>query len=181
MVTRLKLKEYAIHSSALALFLILFAGCDRGSDISLPGQGPEEVVNRFYAFVSEGGPTSVGEAYKLVAKESNISEPRFREVVKDYPPGLNVVVTKSVITGETAVVDIEYKVESFFEDEYTVQTSLELTVDREANAWRVDFTGETDTQSKDTAIEGAAEEVGDGGGGEEIGARAAEGVAEAQR
>ena len=172
-----------MHLSALALFLILFAGCDRGPAVSLPEQGPEDVVIRFYALVSEAGPTSVGEAYKLVAKESNISEPRFREVVKKYPPGLKVEVTKSVITGERAVVDIEYKVESFFDDEYTVHTSLPLTIDREASAWRVDFTGETDSQSKDTLVEGAGEETGTRGeaGGSEGEAGGTAGAGDAQR
>lgn len=142
------------------LLVLAFAmtGCSRmGGSSSLPEDGPEIVVKRFYELISaakmEGGSTTASEAYKLVdTKVSNLTVNQFLEIIKRYPEKFAVDVGKAEIKGTQALVSISYKMPSSFGGEYTVQEIVPLNVDPVSNTWMIDFTGDSYGMQKDEAV-----------------------------
>ncbi|MEE9614302.1 MAG: hypothetical protein V3W31_05020 [Thermodesulfobacteriota bacterium] len=109
-----------------------------------PTETPEEVVARFYAYVEEGGTTTLGEAYRLISKKHyEMHEDIFKNMVKEYPKGMDVKIIGSTVEDGVAVVTIEYRVASMFNDYFITQTDINLEMDEESNSWKIDFTGET--------------------------------------
>ncbi|HHL39718.1 MAG TPA: hypothetical protein ENJ37_04370 [Deltaproteobacteria bacterium] len=109
-----------------------------------PVETPEQVVERFYAYVAEGGGTTLGEAYRLVSsKHYKLDEEIFKNLVSRYPKNMGVRVVSSDVKDVTAVVTIEYDLESSFGGTFTTQTDVYLELDEEENAWKIDFTGES--------------------------------------
>ncbi len=130
------------------------AGCGE-SEGSMPSEGPDVVVKRFYEYISEakikGGVTPLREAYKLISSDmSRVSEAKFLEITNKYPPGFMVEIVETETDGRQASVTIAYKMQSMF-DEYTVKTVIPLSVDDATNTWKIDFTGELDGQEKPVA------------------------------
>ena len=107
-------------------------------------ESPEEVVKRFYAFIGEGGPSSLDEAYRLLnTGKFAISEDRFKNIVTNYPKDLRVNVIKGKVDEGQAVVPIEYKVASSFGGDYTVKSDVILNLDENAKSWLIDFRGDS--------------------------------------
>ncbi len=129
---------------------IMLAGCGESGVSSKAVESPESVIKRFYAYIKEGGPTAIGEAYKLVDERCRLSKERFESIVKNYPPDLNVNVVGSNIKDDHADVSIEYQMASMFGGTYTVKTAIPLRFDKKTNSWKVDFTGETVDDEKYT-------------------------------
>lgn len=134
----------------LFFLLTLLAGCDQqGATASiLPEEGPEVVLKRFYGYITEakqkGGGSPARAAFKMISAErSHLIEDQFLEVIRKYPPGFMVTVGKAEIKGTQAIVDISYKMPSIFNDGYTINEKIPLTIDTASNTWKVDFTGET--------------------------------------
>jgi hypothetical protein len=150
----------------LSLFVLVFsiAGCERQGAGVNPEEGPGAVVKRFYELVSEatreGGSTSARLAYGLISSDrSRLRVEEFMEVVKKYPEGLTVDVGEADVNGTRALVGISYTMPSMFNDGYTVHEVIPLTVDEDAAAWKIDFTGETYGMDKETAAKMATEEA----------------------
>lgn len=126
------------------------AGCDDTKP--LPGEKAGAVVKKFYEHIVQarlrGGTLLVREAYKLIDNQrSKLSENKFAAIIEKYPSGFVVSVIKTEIIERHANVTVEYKVPSMFGGGYTVRNLIPLNVDEATNSWRIDFTGETDTQT----------------------------------
>jgi len=116
----------------------------KGSVKIQTAETPEEVVTKFYAFIGEGGPSSLDEAYRMLSKgENTISEDRFRSIVTNYPTDLRVNVIKGRVLEHQAIVPIEYKTASSFGGDYTIKSDVILNLDVNANSWKIDFTSDT--------------------------------------
>ncbi|VAX11293.1 hypothetical protein MNBD_GAMMA26-877 [hydrothermal vent metagenome] len=140
-----------IHKEVLFVLVIIFysllVGCSRDASTP-PEEGPEVVVDRFYSYISEakrkGGGSPASAAFKMISsKRSQLVEGQFLEVIRGYPAGFTVTVGKATVTGTQALVDISYKLPSMFDDDYTVNETVALTIDQATNTWLVDFTNET--------------------------------------
>ena len=134
-----------VVAGALAL-----AGCGESGVNTSSAESPESVIKRFYAYIKEGGPTAIGEAYKLVDERCKLSKEKFASIVKNYPPDLKVQIVGSNIEKDHADVNIEYQMASMFGGTYTVKTAIPLRFDKKNNSWKVDFTGETVDDEKYT-------------------------------
>lgn len=139
--------------TVLAILVISFAigfltsGCGKSRQ---PAEGPEEVVKKFYAYVKEGGPTTLGEAYKLCStKRYKLHKDIFRDIVSKYSKDMKVNVINSQIMKDRAVVKIECRVPSGFGGDYVQESDVNLDLDEKTNTWKIDFTGETQAQSKE--------------------------------
>ncbi len=144
------------------LMALLFAstlfGCDGSGP--LPEETADLVVKKFYDHISEarlrGGTLLIREAYKLVdAEHSRISEVKFVQIVQKYPTGLVVEIVKTEVVERHAEVTIRYRVASSFGQGFTVRNVVGLNIDEATNTWRIDFTGENDSQDP-AAIKAAA-------------------------
>lgn len=149
------LKSLATAFSLFGVVLVLAAwGNISGwgkQDKPLPQQTPEAVVGQFYEYISEskirGGTLLVREAFKLTSgKQTRYGQAKFLEVINRYPAGFNATIIKSDIQGQHAEVTIEYDMASAFGGAYKVDAVIPLIVDDEANAWKIDFRGDTDDQ-----------------------------------
>ncbi len=129
---------------------VVLAGCGESGVGSKATESPESVIKRFYAYIAEGGPTAIGEAYKMVDERCRLSKERFESIVRNYPPDFNVNVVGSNIEDDHADVSIEYQMASMFGGTYTVKTAIPLRFDRKTNSWKVDFTGESLNNEKYT-------------------------------
>jgi hypothetical protein len=121
------------------------------SNRPLPNEPAEAVAEKFYEYISQarirGGTLLIREAYKLIDTErSKMSEARFTEIVQKYPSGFRVEVVNAEIVERHAEVTVEYQLPSMFGNGYTVSNMIALNVDDATNTWKVDFTGETDSQ-----------------------------------
>lgn len=126
--------------------MVLLAACSADSG-SLPDEGPNQVVERFYDYISEaklmGGGAPVREAFKLISADtSRLNQAQFMEIIKMYPPGFQVELTGSEINGSQALVMIVYKLPSVF-GEHNVNGVVALNLDPSSNSWKIDFTGES--------------------------------------
>lgn len=107
-------------------------------------ESPQEVVAKFYGYINDGGPTSLGEAYKLVSKKHhNISEDNFNSIVLNYPEDLKMKTINGKMLEDKAIVTIEYSVPSSFGGDYVVETDINLIVDEKTKSWKIDFAGDT--------------------------------------
>lgn len=142
-----------------AVFAIAtLSGCSRTSN--QPAESPEDVVKKFYAYVQEGGPTTLREAYKLCSsKYYTLSEDRFKDIVSKYSKDMKITVVGSKIVKDRAVVKIECKVPSSFGGDFVQESDVNLDLDEKTNSWKIDFTGETQADSR-------GEQHGDGTGGD---------------
>lgn len=105
---------------------------------------PEEVVKKFYSYVSEGGSSSLSEAYKLIStKHFILTEDKFKGIVLNYPSDMKVKVLGGRVIKDRAVVSIEYKMASTFGGDFTTTTEINLDLDEKSKSWKIDFTGET--------------------------------------
>lgn len=148
----------AVAGAALLLIAATVVGIYE-QDRPLPEESARSVVEKFYEQISQakvrGGTLLIREAFKLVdAKRSALSEARFVQVVQQYPPGFRVSVVNTEIVERHAAVTIEYEVSSMFGDSFTVLNVVPLNVDEATNSWKIDFTGETDSQDL-AAVKGA--------------------------
>ena len=135
---------------------LLISGCSRTSN--QPAESPEDVVKKFYAYVQEGGPTTLGEAYKLCSsKYYKLSEDRFKDIVSKYSKDMRVNVIGSKIVKDRAVVKIECKVPSSFGGDFVQESDVNLDLDEKTNSWKIDFTGETQPESREESAAGAKE------------------------
>jgi len=147
--------------AGVMLFFVFLAitGCEQSTGNTLPAEGADVVVERFYDYISEakikGGSTPLREAYKLISSEkSRLSQARFVEIAGKYPSGFKADITNTEVNGAKAKVTIAYKMPSAFEA-YTVTTDVHLNLDMATNAWKIDFTGEMDGQEKLVADKGS--------------------------
>jgi hypothetical protein len=114
-------------------------------------ESPEEIVEKFYSYVSDGGPTSLAEAYRLLStKNYKVPEERFKAIVLNYPSDLKVNVIDGNIVENVAVVPIEYETASAFGGVFTVKTEVNLDIDEKTKSWKIDFTGETYDRGEET-------------------------------
>jgi hypothetical protein len=114
-------------------------------------ESPEEIVEKFYSYVSDGGPTSLAEAYRLLStKNYKVPEERFKAIVLNYPSDLKVNVIDGNIVENVAIVPIEYETASAFGGVFTVKTEVNLDIDEKTKSWKIDFTGETYDRGEET-------------------------------
>ncbi|MBI3354936.1 MAG: hypothetical protein HY034_08635 [Nitrospirae bacterium] len=126
--------------SLVLLLVLLSIGCSRTS--APPNETPDAVVTKFYEFTSTGGTRAISEAYRLTnAKDVRLTEDRFRDIVKRYPEGMKIKVLKSDIQKDIAKVTVEMSMPSAF-GEYKTESYIYLKLDKQANNWKIDFTGE---------------------------------------
>jgi len=129
-------------TGSIVLFILIISGCKFGGS-RMPQEGPGDVVKRFYAYIREGGSTTLSEAYRLVSPKCKLSEDRFRGMVSMYPKDMRVDVIGSSINKDKAVVTIEYRTASAFGGDYVARTEINLDLDKTTQAWKIDLTGET--------------------------------------
>jgi len=133
----------------IAALLGSLTGCgQQASEGTLPDEGPEVVIKRFYDYISEakhkGGGSPASAAFKMISSErSRMVEGQFLEIIRGYPAEFSATVGEVEINGTQALVHISYKMPSMFDDGYTMNEKIPLTVDSATNTWKVDFTGET--------------------------------------
>jgi len=145
-MNRLFLRRYLFVF--FAALMIFSAGCK--SEEVRPAEAPEEVVKKFYAYIKEGGPTTLNEAYRMCdLRPGTLEEGRFKDTVSKYPKDLEVKVLGTAIDDKKnlAVVTIECKTASSFGGYMTTTTDLNLTLDKEDKAWKIDFMGDTYEES----------------------------------
>jgi len=121
----------------------------------LPTETPEQVVEKFYMYIAEGGLKTTEEAYKLVStKRSVLPEGKFKDIIRQYPVGMKVKVKGSKIENDKAMVFIDCDLPSKFGSCIT-ESQINLEIDPKVNAWRIDFSGDTYDEleqiKKDTA------------------------------
>ncbi|MBI5286185.1 MAG: hypothetical protein HY878_01170 [Deltaproteobacteria bacterium] len=125
-------------------FILLLAGCGLWGGTSRPSEGPEDVVKRFYAYIHEGGSTTLSEAYRLIStKRYKLPEERFKVIVASYPKDMKVDIIGSSIQKDRAIVTIEYRTASAFGGDYVGRNQVNLELDKASHSWKIDFTGET--------------------------------------
>lgn len=143
------------RKTTLAVALLVVIGASAivviESNKPLPSETAEAVTEKFYEYISQarirGGTLLIREAYKLVDSErSRLSEARFIEIVQKYPSGFRVEVVNAEVVERHAEVTVEYQLGSMFGDGFTVSNVIALNVDEATNTWKLDFTGETDSQ-----------------------------------
>lgn len=139
--------------------IFTLSGCEQSTGSVLPAQGADVVVEQFYEYISEskikGGTTPLREAYKLISNDqSRLSQAKFIEIARKYPPGFRADITSTKINGTTAMVSIAFKMPSAFDSAYTVTTDVSLRLDKATNTWKIDFTGESDGQENLIANQG---------------------------
>lgn len=135
-----------IIAGLITVFVVAILGSYlyKGSYKIKTSEAPEEVVKKFYAYVGEGGSSSLAEAYKLIStKNFTLTEDKFKGIVLNYPKGMAVKIVGSKIFDDRAVVTIEYKIASTFGGEFTSTTDINLDLDQKSKSWKIDFTGET--------------------------------------
>ncbi|MEK7850757.1 MAG: hypothetical protein AAB275_02635 [Deltaproteobacteria bacterium] len=116
----------------------------KGSYKIKTSEAPEDVVKKFYAYVGEGGSSSLAEAYKLIStKNFTLTEDKFKGIVLNYSKGMAVKIVGTKVFDDRAVVTIEYKIASTFGGEFTSITDINLDLDLKSKSWKIDFTGET--------------------------------------
>lgn len=133
----------------LAVLFLTASGCEKKVR---PAEGPEEVVEKFYAYIQEGGSTTLSEAFRLVdEKLCNLSEAQFKDTVTKYPKDMDVKILGSTIDDEKdiATVSVECSIPSSFGGSVTTRSDLNLKLDKEQNRWKIDFTGETSDEDPD--------------------------------
>jgi len=129
---------------------LLVSGCSKSNQ---PAEAPEDVVKKFYAYIKEGGPTTLGEAYKLCStKHYEQPEDRFRDTVSKFSKDMKVNVLGSKIMKDKAVVKIECKVPSSFGGDFVQESDINLDLDEKTNSWKIDFTGETLTSDQGSGV-----------------------------
>ncbi|MBI3397691.1 MAG: hypothetical protein HY026_00375 [Deltaproteobacteria bacterium] len=140
-----KIARVAIY----AVFAIaVLSGCSKMSN--QPAESPEDVVKKFYAYIKEGGPTTLGEAYKLCSsKYYKLPDDRFKDIASKYSKDMQVNIKDSKIMKDKAVVKIECKVPSAFGGDFVQESDVNLDLDEKTNSWKIDFTGETIDNSKE--------------------------------
>jgi hypothetical protein len=145
---RFRTAALAVAALAVAALVVIVV---TESDKPLPDEPAEAVAEKFYEYISQarirGGTLLIREAYKLIDNErSRLSEARFTEIVQKYPTGFRVEIVNAEIVERHAEVTVEYRLPSMFGDGYTVSNVIALNVDEATNTWKLDFTGETDSQ-----------------------------------
>lgn len=144
---------FLIIAIMFAAISLLESGCNSGSMTSKPKESPEEVVKKFYAYVQEGGTTTLGEAYKLCSsKYYKLPEDRFKDIVSKYSKDMKVNIIGSKIAKDKAVVKIECKVPSSFGGDFIQESDVNLDLDEKTNSWKIDFTGETLTSEQGSGV-----------------------------
>ena len=146
-------KKLSIALTSLLLLALIggYAYQYKGAVKIQTAESPEEIVKKFYSYVSDGGPTSMAEAYRLLStKNFELSEDRFKAIVLNYPSDLKVKVIEGNITENIAIVPIEYETASSFGGVYTVKTEINLDIDEKTKSWKIDFTGETYNTGEET-------------------------------
>jgi hypothetical protein len=118
----------------------------KGSFKIKTAESPDEVVKKFYAYVGEGGSSSLSEAYKLIStKHFTLTEDKFKGVVLNYPDDMKVDIIGSRVENDRAIVAIECKIPSTFGGDFVNKTEINLDLDEKSRSWKIDFTGETST------------------------------------
>lgn len=128
-------------TASIVFFILIISGCKFGA--TMPQEGPEDVVKKFYGYIHEGGSTTLSEAYRLVSPRCKLSEDRFKGIVSMYPKDMRVDVIGSSIDRDKAVVTIEYRTASLFGGDYVARSEINLELDKATRTWRIDLTGET--------------------------------------
>ncbi len=114
-------------------------------------ESPEEVVKKFYSYIAEGGSSSISEAYRQVSsKRFTLTEDKFKGIVLNYPKNMVVKIIGSKVVKDRAVVTIEYKCPSAFGGEVCVTTDVNLDLDEKSKSWKIDFTGESNPDGKNS-------------------------------
>jgi len=148
-----QVKKRAVQTAFIIFCVIglLTSGCSKTSN--QPAEGPEDVVKKFYAYIKEGGPTTLGEAYKLCStKHYEQPEDRFKDTVSKFSKDMKVNVLGSKIMKDKAVVKIECKVPSVFGGDFVQESDVNLDLDEKTNSWKIDFTGETLTSDQGSGV-----------------------------
>lgn len=135
------------YTFSFYIVLIVLAGllaCTRKEEAKpLPTETPEQVVQKFYMYIAEGGLKTTEEAYKLVStKRTVLPQGKFKDIIKQYPVGMKVKIKSSTIENDRAMVFIDCDVPSKFGTCIT-ESQINLEIDPKVNAWRIDFSGDT--------------------------------------
>lgn len=137
--------------SVLFIIIGVYAYQYSGSVKIKTSESPEEVVKKFYNYIAEGGSSSLSEAYRQVSsKRFTLSEDKFKGIVLNYPKNMVVKIIGSKVIKDRAVVSIEYKCASAFGGEVCVTTDINLDLDEKSRSWKIDFTGESNPDGKNS-------------------------------
>ncbi|HZX49270.1 MAG TPA: hypothetical protein VFF47_08655 [Nitrospirota bacterium] len=137
--------------SVLFIIIGVYAYQYSGSVKIKTSESPEEVVKKFYSYIAEGGSSSLSEAYRQVSsKRFTLTEDKFKGIVLNYPKNMVVKIIGSKVVKDRAVVKIEYKCTSAFGGEVCVTTDINLDLDEKSRSWKIDFTGESNPDGKNS-------------------------------
>mgnify|MGYP000385808442 CR=1 FL=1 len=156
-----------ILSYIVLIALTCLTACAKKEEAKpLPTETPEQVVQKFYMYIAEGGMKTTEEAYKLVStKRSVLPQGKFKEIIKQYPAGMKVKVKSSKIENDKAMVFIDCDVPSKFGTCIT-ESQINLEIDPKVNAWRIDFSGDTYDELEQIKAEAAKTQPAPQGGGQ---------------
>lgn len=147
-------KKNLLAAGTLSVLLIIigvYAYQYSGSVKIKTSESPEEVVKKFYSYIAEGGSSSISEAYRHVSsKRFTLTEDKFKGIVLNYPKNMVVKIIGSKVIKDRAVVTIEYKCTSAFGGEICVTTDINLDLDEKSRSWKIDFTGESTPDAKNS-------------------------------
>lgn len=130
------------------LIIMFLFGCS-SSQQTPPEETPEKVVEQFFKLLSEGGPTSLAEARKMISDKYYMpSESSFKKWVENYPSSSEIKNLKSTIIKNkrdevVAQVTLDYTIPSEFGGTLSAKSTMNLILDNKSNTWKIDFTGET--------------------------------------
>lgn len=137
--------------SVLFIIIGVYAYQYSGSVKIKTSESPEEVVKKFYNYIAEGGSSSLSEAYRQISsKRFTLTEDKFKGIVLNYPKNMVVKIVGSKVIKDRAVVSIEYKCTSAFGGEVCVTTDINLDLDEKSRSWKIDFTGESTPDGKNS-------------------------------
>ncbi len=133
---------------SLLIIAVFVIGCSSAKQPS-PEETPEKVVERFFKLLSEGGPSSLAEARKMISDKYYMpSESSFKKWVENYPSSTEIKNLRSAIIKNkrdevVAQVTLDYTIPSQFGGTLTAKSTMNLILDNKSNTWKIDFTGET--------------------------------------
>ncbi len=148
--------KISIHIiGSLVLAVGLFHGCTKNETAKFPDTAPDEVVERFYGLLGEGGKLSIREAHTMVSTKYRVMDQNdfrrwtenFNKETKYKALETNLPAARNEDGDWVATVKLEVKSPSSFGDYFATTSKVNLILDSEDNKWKIDFMADSIDES----------------------------------